>query len=136
MTTYNTEDGGFLVEDNAGNQTIVENNNNLFLIIEQSDLSIKDTIEEARKNKILYNKSLVFTVNSLNDVYEYINITYGKPDENFDTKFTIIDNPDIKITPQVTINGNIYTKFVNIDVQPFGTITFIEKEKANENSRK
>lgn len=35
MTTYNTEDGGFLVEDNAGNQTIVENNNNLFLIIEE-----------------------------------------------------------------------------------------------------
>lgn len=25
MTTYNTEDGGFLVEDNAGNQTIIEN---------------------------------------------------------------------------------------------------------------
>lgn len=59
MTTYNTEDGGFLVEDNAGNQTIVENDN-IFII----DTKDKPDCINWEEMKILLSKIKIIDVSN------------------------------------------------------------------------
>jgi len=100
-------------------------------IIQQTNLDIENTIKEAQKNNTHNDGPILFLVNNLIDVQDYIDTKFGKVDKNFISKFIIPDNPNVKIIPQLTINGNTYTKFININLQPFGTIYFVEKDIEN-----
>jgi hypothetical protein len=103
------------------------------IVIEQNNLNIEDTLKKAQEDITHNNESVVWhtppparsilvLVNSLIDVQQYIDTKFGKIDENFISKFIIPENPDIKVIRQITINEKTYTKYINVHLQPFGTI--------------
>lgn len=101
------------------------------IVIKQNNLNIEDTLKKAQEDSTHDNRSILVLVNSLIDVQQYIDTKFGKIDENFISKFIIPENPDIKVIRQITINGKTYTKYINLHLQPFRTITFVEKNIEN-----
>lgn len=100
----------------------------------QEDLGIEETIKKYQNDR-MHSKYLnvkfpeetaVIKVNRLEDVSEYINDKYSMvnlPIETFVAR--TFDN----VIRTVKINDTEYTKYINLNLQPFGEIYFVEKIK-------